>query len=129
MQQAGHLLKNIIRVDVETIIVTPKVEKMDSGIKEVEGLEEKPSQFVRAYTNVQSNADGKRVYMPTVVVMSDDDLRQKALDDALRDIRNFVAKYRALVNLVPIFEAIIAELKTNETGCDSGNKSGEDTKS
>ncbi|MDP2916749.1 MAG: hypothetical protein Q8O16_02335 [Dehalococcoidia bacterium] len=62
----------------------------------------------RSITAYVSLRDDRRVgiYRPIVEVMSNADMRNQFLAEALDDLRTWERKYNRLVELVPIFEAI-----------------------
>lgn len=79
--------RQLIRVSVEVLAGTDKVVDV----------------FVSLSTDRQKESGGYRVMTE---VLSDADLRQQMLTDALNELEVFRAKYRALVELAEIFTAI-----------------------
>jgi hypothetical protein len=62
---------------------------------------------VRPYVSLSSDrTEGGPGYRTLVSVMSDDELRAQMLVDARDDMQRFKAKYRALKELVDVFEAM-----------------------
>lgn len=61
--------------------------------------------FVSLSTDRDSKAGG---YRATVDVLSDEAYRQQLLADAMEDMRRFQAKYRALTELMRVFDAMRA---------------------
>lgn len=69
---------------------------------------------VRAFVSLQDDR-GKEGYRWTADVLSDAELRQKMLDEAMAELRVFQRKYRVLSELAPVFEAAerVAKQKAN----------------
>ena len=62
---------------------------------------------VRAYVSLHDDRGGEEGgYRAIVDVLSDAELRQTMLDEAMSELRVFQKKYKALKELVPIFKAI-----------------------
>ena len=58
----------------------------------------------RAYVSIEKN--GKRGYMEISDVMTDPELRDQLLAQALNDAESFQSKYKTLTELKPVFAAI-----------------------
>ena len=56
--------------------------------------------YVRAYPHVADT------YTPMYIVLENRDMTQELLENALRDLKCFEAKYRELSELAPVFDAI-----------------------
>ena len=70
-----------------------------------EGTEDGPI-LVRSYHNME------QAYAPTTVIMSDRDMRERLLEQALAEMESFRAKYHHLKALADVFIAMDEALKT-----------------
>lgn len=111
-KQAAKVLQNITVISVEQTVIRQEIEI----IEEQADVNVKPSGSVRAYTNVKPNDNAARVYMNTVEVLSDSELRAQALNTVKTDIKNFLTKYEGLNELVNILEELIKELREENKG-------------
>ena len=124
LKQAQKIIQNlviipvdreVIKRDVNVIIIDPETKDLEASTENDGG---RIPVHVRAYLN--ATVDGKKTYMQTEKVMSDEELRTNALESVKAEIRNFINKYRGLAGIADILEQLAAELRGAEDGRDAG---------
>ena len=61
---------------------------------------------VQMYVSLKTDREDDGGYRALVDVMSDDDMREQLLDEAMDELRFFQRKYKQLKELAPVFEAM-----------------------
>lgn len=124
LKQAQKIVQNLVTIpmdrkvikrDVNVIIIDPETKDLEAS---TENDGDRIPVHVRAYLNV--TVDGKKTYMQTEKVMSDEELRTKALESVKAEIRNFINKYRGLAGIADILGQLATELRGAEDGRDAG---------
>lgn len=60
----------------------------------------------RVWVSLKSDRYGNKGYRKLVTVLSDEDMRQQLLEDAIEDMQTFREKYNRLKELAGVFEAM-----------------------
>jgi len=113
----NHILHPYFEWDDTKAAELYRLEQARSLIRRVEievKIEDRKPVKVRAYVSLQDDRQKGDSYRATVEVLSQEELREKLLEEARREMEAFIKKYRTLDELAGVIQAMEEALQLFE---------------